>query len=359
MELKAINSADLQNKTILYRSPYDIDIEFINGSYVVKDTSRIEATIPTLKYLLEKNCKIVILTWVGRPNGIDKSLSTKPHAKALSDLLGVAIEHVSDCIGEKVESKISQMNPKDILMLENTRFYKEDSENSKEFAKQLTKGSDLIVFDAFPQSHRESASVTGIMDFLPTYAGFYLESEVNGLEKLLDNVQRPYTIVFGGAKISEKVDEIESLAKISDMILIGGNVNSARQELEGLKHLIDSTKIIIPSKSEMIDGLDINKEIAQRYVDIIERSKTVFWAGPLGKYEEEKYSNGTKMIVQEICKIKANGGFSVVAGGDTVAALDKFGSKSSVSYISLAGGATLEFLAGKKLPAIEKLCMHQ
>lgn len=359
MELRSLLQADIKNKTILYRSPYDVDTKFVSGGYVVKDTSRIEATIPTLKYLLEQNCKIVILTWVGRPNGVDSSLSTKPHAKALSDLLGVAVEHISDCIGEKVESKISQMNPKDILMLENTRFYKEDSENSKEFAEKLTKGSDVIVFDAFPQSHRDSASITGIMDYLPTYAGFYVQSEVSGLEKLLKNVMRPYTIIFGGAKIAEKVDEMENLDKTADMILVGGNVNSARTELSELKNKIDASKIIIPSQSEMIDGFDINQELAKKYVEIIEKSKTVFWAGPIGKYEEEKYSNGTKMIVEAICKVKSNGGFSVVAGGDTVAALDKFGNKSSVSYISLAGGATLEFLAGKKLPAIEKLCTHQ
>ncbi len=359
MELKSLLTANIEGKTVLYRSPYDIDTELVNGEYVVKDNSRIEATIPTLKYLLENNCKIVILTWVGRPNGVDSSLSTKPHAKALSNLLGAKVYHLNDCVGEKVKAAIIAMNPKDILMLENTRFYKEDSENSKVFAKTLTTGSDVIVFDAFPQSHRDSASVTGIMDYLPTYAGFYVQSEVSGLEKLLKNVMRPYTIVFGGAKITEKVDEMENLDKTSDMILVGGNVNSARMELSELKSKIDATKIIIPSTTDLIDGFDISPELTEKYVEIIEKSKTVFWAGPLGKYEEEKYSNGTKKVVEAICKIKSNGGFSVVAGGDTVAALDKFASKADISYISLAGGATLEFLAGKKLPAIEKLCTHQ
>ena len=251
------------------------------------------------------------------------------------------------------------MNPKDILMLENTRFYNDDSENSISFAKELTKGSDVIVFDAFPQSHRDSSSITGIMEFLPTYIGIYFENEINGLKKLLNNFQSPYTIVFGGAKISEKIDAMRNLANKADTLLIGGNINSARQELTELKDIIPQEKIIIPESDEMIDGFDISKEIAQEYANIIEKSKTVFWTGPIGKYEEEKYSHGTKMIVQAISKVKENGGFSVVAGGDTVAALDKFGNKSDISYISLAGGATLAFLAGKKLPAIEKLCTHQ
>lgn len=359
MELITLRSANIENKTVLYRSPYDIEAEFIDGQYVIKDLSRIEATIPTLKYLLEKNCKIVILTWVGRPEGIDKGMTTFPHAQALSKLIESNVEHIDDCIGEKVREKISQMNPKDILMLENTRFYKEDSENSADFAKQLTQGSDLIVFDAFPQSHRDSASVTGIMEYLPAYAGFYIESEVNGLEKLLNNFKSPYTIVFGGAKIAEKTEAMKNLAKVADSILIGGNVNSARQELDQLKEIIGESKLMIPSESEMGDGFDISSEIAKKYVEIISKSKTVFWAGPLGKYEDEKYENGTKVVVEAICRVKANGGFTVVAGGDTVAALDKFGNKSEVSYISLAGGATLEFLAGKKLPALEKLCTQQ
>ena len=228
-----------------------------------------------------------------------------------------------------------------------------------EFAQALTNGSEVIVFDAFPQAHRNSASVTGIMDFLPSYAGFYVENEVNGLTKLLNNVMHPYTIVFGGDKIAEKVDEMENLDKTSDMILVGGNVNSARTQLSELKSKLDSSKIIVPEKDDMVDGFDISNELTEKYVEIIRKSKTVFWAGPLGKYEDEKYSNGTKKIVEAVCKVKSNGGFSVVAGGDTVAALNKFGKKEDISYISLAGGATLEFLAGKKLPAIEKLCTHQ
>lgn len=359
MELKTIKSADIKNKTILYRSPYDIETDLINGEFVLKDTSRIEATIPTLKYLLEQNCKIVVITWVGRPKGVEKKLSTLPHAKALSKLIGYNVDHIDDCIGEKVQEKIARMHPKGILMLENTRFYNDDGNNSAIFAKQLTQGSDMIVFDAFPQSHRSSSSITGIMDFLPTYAGFYLQDEINGLEKLLNNVQHPYTIVFGGTKIVEKVDEIENLNKKSDMILIGGNINSARDAINALGKNLNSSKIIIPKENEIIDGLDISEQIAQKYAEIIGKSSTVFWAGPMGKYEEEKYSSGTKIVVEAICKIKAKGGFSVVAGGDTVAALDKFGDKANISYISLAGGATLEFLSGKKLVAIDKLCTHQ
>ena len=359
MELRSLKPAQIESKTVLYRSPYDIDTKLIDGKYVVKDTSRIEATIPTLKYLLENNCKIVVLTWAGRPNGVEEGLSTKTHAKALSELLGVPVGHVNDCIGEKVQSKISQLGPKDILMLENTRFHKEDSENDEEFAKALTIGSDVIVFDAFPQSHRDSASVTGILKHLPSYVGFYTENEVKALSKLLGDIKRPYTIVFGGAKISEKIDEIGALAKIADNLLIGGNINSARKQIKKLSNTDESTKILIPQESEMVDGKDISADIAKRYANIILESQTVFWAGPMGIYEDAKYENGTETVIEAISKIKQNGGFSIVAGGDTVAALNKFSNKKSVSFISLAGGATLEFLAGKKLPALELLCTPQ
>ena len=241
MELKSLN---IQNKTILYRSPYDIDTQEIHGEYAVKDNSRIKATISTLKYLLDQNCKIVIITWVARPqNGYEEKYSTKPHAKELSKLLNWTVKHIEDCIGPKVQQAVSQMNSKEILMLENTRFYAEDENKDDNFAKELTQECELIVFDASPQAHRESASVVGILNHLPYVMGFYMEEEYNNLSKLLNNVDHPFTIVMGGAKLEEKSETLINLGQNADNILIGGFDNDIFKLL--LKFFHKSSVVII------------------------------------------------------------------------------------------------------------------
>ena len=225
MKLKTLESINLKEKTVLYRAPYDIGVKEVRGVLQVTDDLRIRATLPTLKYLLRQNCKIVILTYVKRPDGqVVEKLRTTPHAQALSGLLGQRVDKVDDCIGPVALEKIKNMRARDILMLENVRFYKEENEDNDEFAQKLCEGKDLIVFDGFPQAMREHSSTTGILRILPAVAGFYLRDEVNMLSGLLQNPKRPFTVIIGGAKISDKVDAVNNLLQIADKVLVGGAV---------------------------------------------------------------------------------------------------------------------------------------
>jgi phosphoglycerate kinase len=349
---------------------------------------------------LKENCKIVILTYVGRPAGkIVEELRTTPHAERLSLLLNRPVLKVDDCIGPLVAEKVSQMKAGDILMLENVRFYKEEMADDDEFAKKLCAGKDLVVFDGFPQAHRIHASTTGIERYLPAVAGLYFENEVAMLSKLLEQPKHPFTVIIGGAKISDKVDAVNNLLKIADKVLVGGAVanvflkaqgkslgNSfiedvfvdekkrekkdwvlyAKEILEKYKDKIVcpkdlvisdgfSTRIIDISSEEVPDGwmsLDIGQKTQELFKGIIEKSAIVFLAGPMGKFESEKFAVGSKSVLEAMKHAKSE---SVIAGGDTIDVALKYANLSDYSHVSLAGGATLEFLAGKELPALTPL----
>lgn len=391
LNLRTLQNADIKNKKILYRAPYDVGTKKVDGDFQIKDDSRIIATLPTLEYLLKNGCSIVILTYVKRPNGYDPSISTKPHAEALQRVLeangihGIRVTHVNECIGQKVSEHVENLKSGEILMLENSRFHKEDYEDNDQFAKELTKGCDFIVFDAFPQAHRATSSTVGIFRHLNSCAGFYFEKELNALTGLLDNPSHPFTLIIGGAKISDKVGAIINLYNKVDKVLVGGASanpllamrghkmgNSLIEEVNFPKNLLD--KIILPTDlvcgesvdtqgpptvREVTDGvsktkmaLDIGPNTVRKYLNVIEKSKTVFWAGPMGAFENDLFANGTKEIALALSNFN---GTTIVAGGDTIGALNKFGNPSKITHISLAGGATLEFLAGQKLPVVEML----
>ena len=400
MRLKSLESVNLQGKTILYRVPYDIELVEINGSLGLADDMRIKATLSTLQYLLKENCKIVILTYVGRPDGkVVEKLRTTPHAKRLSELLGCKVGKVDDCIGEEVERRIIAMQAGDILMLENVRFYKEETDDDDEFAKKLCIGKDYIVFDGFPQAHRIHASTTGIERHLPAVAGLYLESEVKMLSKLLESPERPFTVIIGGAKISDKADAVNNLLKIADKVLVGGAVANVFLKAQGhelgssfvedvfvdekkrekkdwvvyAKEILETykDKIICPTDLVISDGvstkvinitfdkvpenwaaLDIGPETQKMFSDIIEKSKTVFLAGPMGKFEDKNFTQGSEAILTAMKKVN---GETIIAGGDTIAMTRQYGNLEDYSHVSLAAGATLEFLAGKTLPALMPL----
>lgn len=401
MKLRTLENIDIKGKTILYRAPYDIDVKDTNGVLELADDMRIRATIPTLEYLLKENCKIVILTYVGRPDGkIVDGLRTTPHAKRLSTLLNHPVSKVDDCIGEAVEEKVSQMKEGEIIMLENVRFYNEEMIDDDEFAKKLCAGKDLIVFDGFPQAHRMHASTTGIERYLPAVAGLYLKSEVEMLSKLLEAPKHPFTVIIGGAKISDKVDSIRNLLQIADNFLIGGAVanvflkasgrdmgasfvedvfvDKVKREkkdwVEDAKEIIKEgealgKKIIIPTDFVISDGvsvkiisteeigegwgvLDIGPKTQKDFCDVINQANTVFINGPMGKFEDKKFSLGSQAILSAI---KENKGETIIAGGDTIDFVRTYSNLEDYSHISLAGGATLEFLAGKDLPALKAL----
>ena len=405
MKLRTLDSIDPEGKTILYRAPYDIDVKEVNGALELTDDMRIKATVPVLRYLLNKNCKIIILTYVGRPDGvvIDK-LRTTPHAKRLSELLNHPVLKVDDCIGKEVDEKISNMHSGDILMLENVRFYSEEMIDDDTFAQKLCLGKDLIVFDGFPQAHRIHASTTGILRHLPAVAGRYFESEVNMLSNLLENPKHPLTVVIGGIKISDKVDAIVNLLQIADTILIGGAVANVFLKAQGRvlgssfiedvfvdkvkrkkkdwvedakdilkKAQLSGKKIIIPSDLMISDGvsikiigteeipmgwtvLDIGPNTQKVFRDVINQSKTVFLNGPMGKFEDEKFKGGSVAVLNAMKKLKKDiSGETIIAGGDTIDLVRTYGDLDDYSHISLAGGATSEFLAGRDLPVLKML----
>jgi len=403
MKLRTVEDADISGKTILYRAPYDIEVKEVNGALEVYDDMRIRATLPTLEYLLKQNCKIVILTYVGRPDGIVvEKLRTTPHARKLEELLHHPVTKLDDCIGEEVERKIAAMQPGDIIMLENVRFYSEEMMDNDGFAQKLCNHKDFIVFDGFPQAHRKHASTTGILRHLPSAAGFYVLEEFTMLSNLLENPLHPFTIIIGGAKISDKVDAIRNLLPRVDTVIVGGAVANVflraqgrelgdsfiedvfvdkvkRQKEDWVKTargILDQAvslgkRVVTPTDAIVFDGtttkiIDITKESIpegsgafdigpdskRQFAQIISESKMVFVNGPMGKFEDEKFSHGSEALFTAIKSLDKNSHKTILAGGDTIDAARLCSSVEDYSHVSLAGGATLEFLAGKELPAL-------
>jgi len=406
MRLKSIKDIkDLKGKKVLLRVAYDVPLSKKAKDYVVADDRRIKETIPTIKYLLKNKCSIVILSWLKRPGGkvVDK-YRMDPVARSLSKLIKKPVKKLDDCIGPKVTNEIRSLKSGRILMLENVRFYPQEEENNKRFAKLLVQGLDLIVFDAFGQSHRVHASTTGIAKLLPIYAGFLVEKEINVLEKLVRHPKKPLVIILGGAKISDKVDVLKHLVKTADRVLIGGGVanvflkanrvpigdsfveddfvDKARRKKVSFVKLAkkiyrkNSGKIVLPtdllagntisqhSLVEVVDlegkeainkrwkFLDIGPKTISDFLPIIKKAETIFWNGPMGVFEIDKFSFGTKKIAQAIARSKA---VSVIGGGDTESIVEKYNLDGKFSHVSTGGGASLEFLTGKELPVLEYL----
>lgn len=403
MKLKTLRDIDLAGKTVLYRAPYDIETEEKNGAWELSDDMRIRATLSTLQYLLKENCKIVVLTYVGRPDGkVVEDLRTTPHAKRLSELLGHPVMKADDCIGPEVEAKIAALKEGEILMLENVRFHKEEMADDDGFARELCRGKDVLVFDGFPQAHRIHASTTGIERHLPAVAGLYLGGEVETLATLLENPARPFTVVIGGAKISDKVDAVNNLLELADRVLLGGAVANVFLHAQGrnlggsffedvfvdekkrekkdwveyAKEILKKYegKIVCPEDVIISDGIssktvdilseeipdkwmavDIGPKTGKKFSDIIGASGTVFMAGPMGKFEDERFTQGTIAVLGAMKDLSLAGRKTIIAGGDTIDVARRYSDLGDYSLVSLAGGATLEFLAGKELPALVPL----
>jgi len=404
-QLKTLADIDIEGKVVLYRAPYDIDV--VDGK--LEDTKRIDFTIPTLKFLIEKNCKIVILTYVGRPDGkVVERLKTDPHAKYLSKVLNINVKKVDDCVGQIAEDAVFQMKSGQVLMLENVRFYNQEVKDDDEFAKELCKGKDIVVFDAFPQAHRKHASTTGILRHLNAVAGLYFEKEYTQITNIISNTTRPFVAVIGGAKVSDKVLAIKNLAHLADLVLVGGGVANAflyqqgfnisksfvenvfvdeavnkKQDIKSLVSDIlrdktsnsfviankicgiENSNIILPvdfvveinGNAKVIDIeilknekdfeiKDIGPKTITMYTNILTKANTVFWNGPVGVFEQKDFSLGSVGILNFIKNFK---GLGLVAGGDTIEIIDKFDEISNFNNISLAGGATLDMISGKQL----------
>ena len=383
--LKTIHNLNLKNKKVFLRVGFDVPLGN-DGKIDGKEDWRIKASVPTIKYLLEENCKIILATHLGRPKGkVVEKLSVKPIQKKLSEILNLPIIMASDCVGSQVEKTADKIQSGGILLLENLRFHQEEEKNDLNFAKKMASLAEIYINDAFSVSHRRHASVCAITKFLPSYAGLLLEKEVNILSEAINNPKRPATIIVGGAKAKTKVPVIEHLLNKFDNILIGGVVANVILKAKGIdignsllsdinsnetkKNSLKDNKLHIPVDAVACDNknkiilsaigkigdnkiLDIGLETAKMYSKIISDSKTIIWNGPMGKFEEEKYSKGTKKIAQAVAE---NNGYKIVGGGDTIFALSQFGLIDKMDFVSTGGGSMLEFLSGKKLPGLEAL----
>ena len=394
--MKNIEHVSLSKKKVLIRVDFNVPLD---KNLNITDDSRMIAALPTIKKVISDGGMAIIMSHLGRPkNGFEKKFSLRHTVKHLSGLIKNPVDFSSDCIGENAIAKVKKMNSGDVLVLENLRFYLEEKNGDKNFAKKLAELADVYINDAFGSAHRAHASTTTIANFFPKnkYFGFLLAKEIASLEKALNNPQRPFTAIIGGSKISGKIDVITSLLNKVDNLIVGGGMAYTFAKAMGGKigkSLIESDKIclarklindakkkkvnlILPIDSVNADdfkntantttsnilsidknymGLDIGIKSIKRFSSVIEMSKTIVWNGPMGVFEMKNFENGTKQIGKAICLATQNGAFSLVGGGDSVAAIKKFNIKKNISYISTGGGAMLEYLEGKRLPGVSAI----
>lgn len=381
--MKTIKDINFDNKKVIVRVDFNVPLNPKTGE--IEDDFRIKAHLDTINYLRENNAIIILISHLGKPKGKEVGLSLKPVAERLKYITGYNIKFANDCIGEATKTEISQMIPGDIIVLENLRFYPEEEENIESFASKLAQLGDIFVEDAFSVCHRSHASTVGITRFLPFYAGFLLEKEIESLKKVLENPKRPLITLIGGVKIATKTSIIENLLGLSDAILLGGKIANTvlklkglygdivirdRETLEAVKDInIDSSNLVVPidgmigkadsSRGGSIDTLkqgeeiyDIGQETIRYYKEIIASASTIIWNGPMGYFEKEVFSKGTLEIAKAISKSSA---YSVIGGGETINFVKKNGLIDNFSFVSSGGGAMLDFIAGKKLPGIEAL----
>ncbi len=391
MNKKTVKDIDLKGKKVFVRCDFNVPMD---ENQNITDNTRIVAALPTIKYLLEQNCKIILASHLGRPKGeVKPEFSLKPVAKELSKQLGKEVIMANDVIGEDAMSKASNLKEGEIMLLENVRFHREETDNDPEFAKKLASMAEIFVNDAFGTAHRAHASTTGIADYIPGVAGFLIEKELKFLGNAINNPERPFVAILGGAKVSDKIGVIDSLLDKVDTLMIGGgmaytffkaqgyNVGNSLCEVEktGLalqameKAKEKGVKLLLPidtkigkefkpdTESKTVawteipdewEGFDIGEKTIEMFKNELQNAKTVIWNGPLGLFEFEQFAIGTNEIAKTLAELDAT---TIIGGGDSAAAVTKAGLADKMTHISTGGGASLEFLEGKKLPGIECL----
>jgi len=343
--MKNIKDFNVENKKVLVRC--DFDVPMINGN--ILDDFRIKESLPTIKYLQEHKAKVILMGHVARPNGqVVESMRLTPIQKKLEEYLGIQVKKTADCIGEEVKSLVNTMQVGQVLLLENLRFHKEETDNSPEFAQALARSGDLYVNNAFANSHRNHASMTGISKYLPSAAGLTLQKEIEMLGKIMQNPIRPLVAIIGGAKIETKVKFIEEFSRIADFVIVGGLIE--KEIIEKNIKFTFREKIIAPEGN--LDELDIDDATIKKFREKILVAKTIFWNGPFGKFEDEEHKKGSLEIAKAIIE---SGAFSVVGGDETVEFLDREKLESEFSYVCTGGGAMLSYLAGDILPGLKAL----
>ena len=393
--MKSLLNQNFEGKRVLVRVDFNVPLD---KDFNITDDSRIKAALPTLNKLIEDKAKIILMSHLGRPSGVESKFSLAHIVDYLQSILAVNVSFSENCIGEKTISSVNNLKTGEVLLLENLRFHNEEKSGDYNFAKQLSKLADVYVNDAFGAAHRSHASTSIISQFFPKekYFGLLLKNEVENLEKALNSPKKPFTAIIGGSKISGKIDVITSLLdKVDNLIIgggmaytfakaMGGNIGNSLVEFDKIdlaKSIINKVKnkdvnLLLPIDSvnasnfsndsnirfsEITNvqdgylGLDIGEESTRLFSEVIEGSKTIIWNGPMGVFEMSNFENGTKKIAESICKSTKNGAFSLVGGGDSVAAIRKFGMQNQLSYISTGGGAMLEYMEGKELPGVKSI----
>ena len=394
--MKTIDDISFAGKKALIRVDFNVPLD---DNFNITDDKRMTAAVPTLKKILKDGGAIILMSHLGRPkDGPTDKYSLKHIVQHLSDLLGTAVQFADDCVGEQAIQKSSALKSGEVLLLENLRFYKEEEKGDEAFAEKLAKLGDVYVNDAFGTAHRAHASTAIIAKFFKgsKFSGYLMASEINNAEKVLNNPDRPFTAIMGGAKVSDKILLIEKLLDKVDNLIIGGGMaytfakaqggtigdsllEADKQELA--LQLIEKAKakgvnLILPTDTVIADdfnnnantdtvltknipdgwmGLDIGTQTIDNFNAVLANSKTILWNGPMGVFEMANFEKGTKAVAEAVVDATKSGAFSLIGGGDSAAAVAKFGMEDDVSYVSTGGGALLEYMEGKELPGVKAL----
>src|SRR3989344_1536345 len=384
-----LNDLNVKGKRVLVRVDFNVPLDKITGE--ITDDKRIKETLPTIKFLIDRNAKIILCSHLGRPDGkVVESLRMDKVALRLGQLLNKKVNKLNDCVGDYVKEEVMKMKDGDVVLLENLRFHPDEEENDESFSRQLADLAELYVNDAFGTCHRAHASTYGATKYLKSAAGFLVEKEIRIMGRSMENPDRPLIGILGGAKLgdekfSDKINIIENLLLKVDKVLLGGaiiftffkaqgkNVGTSKMQgqfIDMAKRLLKNNKIILPvdvviadkfdanADSKTVDvnnisdgwmGLDIGPKTIKNYKQILKDAKTVVWNGPMGVFEFDKFSIGTKELAKFLTTLNAT---TIIGGGDSAAAVEKFGYAQKLTHVSTGGGASLEFLEGKKLPGI-------
>ena len=384
---KSVAAAPLSGKKVLLRCDFNVPL----AGGVIGDDTRIRAALETIRFILKEGGSVIACSHLGRPKGqVVPEMSLKPVAERLSELLGLPVDMAPDCVGAETEAMAKALQPGGVLLLENLRFHKEEEKNDPGFAKALASLADIYVSDAFGTVHRAHASTAGVADYLPAYCGFLIERELKALGGAVENPVRPLVAVLGGAKVADKLAVIDHLLDKADTLLIGGGMSYTfakakggkignslldEEKLEYVQKMMDKAKargvkLLLPvdtliatavsadAETKFVtagqipdgwEGVDIGPETRKLFAAEIEKAGTVIWNGPMGVFEEPKFTGGTMAVAEAMAACK---GITVIGGGDSVSAVQKAGLADKMSHISTGGGASLEFLEGKELPGI-------
>ena len=392
-----IDTYNFEGKRALVRVDFNVPLD--KETMEVTDDKRIRAALPTIQHILSAGGSVILLSHFGRPKeGPEEKFSLKHIIKTIEKNIGKPVKFAADCIGQEAIDQSSKLQPGEVLLLENVRFYAEETKGDVAFAEKLAALGDCYVNDAFGAAHRAHASTTQIAQFFPNdkMVGFLMKSELESARKVLNHAERPFTAIVGGAKVSDKVLIVENLLNIADHIIIGGGMSYTfykaqggqigqslceDERLETCREILAKAKdkgvhIHLPQDSTIADrfaadaetkvapsnqipdgwmGLDIGTEAIAQFREVLLASKTILWNGPMGVFEMKAFENGTKSVAEAVVEATANGAFSLIGGGDSAAAVQKFGMSDQVSYVSTGGGALLEYFEGKILPGVQAI----